>query len=54
MAEIVEHESLAHVVPRQGLALVLDKLATLFTMLGGLTFCALIVMSIVSIVGRKL
>ena len=54
MAEIVEHESLEHIVPRHGLALVLDKLAMLFTMLGGLTFCALIVMSIVSIVGRKL
>ena len=54
MAEIIERENLAHVVPRRGVALLLDRIATLFTMLGGLTFCALIVMSIISIVGRKL
>ena len=41
-------------VRRHGVGRLLDKVATLFTMLGGLTFCALIAMSIISIVGRKL
>ena len=54
MAEIIEHKGAADVVSRQGVGRLLDRVATLFTMLGGLTFCALIVMSIVSIVGRKL
>lgn len=54
MAEVVERGSSTELVPRHGLGRLLDRLATGFTMLGGLTFCALIVMSIVSIVGRKL
>jgi TRAP-type C4-dicarboxylate transport system permease small subunit len=54
MAEVIERDGMSHVVPRRGVALVLDRIATLFAMLGGLTFFALIVMSIVSIVGRKL
>ena len=54
MAEVIERDDMSQVVPRHGVALLLDRIATLFTMLGGLTFCALIVMSIVSIVGRKL
>ena len=54
MAEVIEREGAAAVVSRQGVGLLLDRVATGFTMLGGLTFCALIVMSIVSIVGRKL
>jgi TRAP-type C4-dicarboxylate transport system permease small subunit len=54
MAEIIEREGATEVVSRHGIGRLLDRLATGFTMLGGLTFCALIVMSIVSIVGRKL
>jgi TRAP-type C4-dicarboxylate transport system permease small subunit len=54
MAEIIEREGATAVVSRQGVGRLLDRLATGFTMLGGMTFCALIVMSIVSIVGRKL
>ena len=54
MAEIVEREGTAEVVSKHGVGRLLDRIATLFTMLGGLTFCALIAMSIVSIVGRKL
>lgn len=54
MAEVIEREGAADVVSKQGVGRLLDRVATLFTMLGGLTFCALIVMSIVSIVGRKL
>jgi TRAP-type C4-dicarboxylate transport system permease small subunit len=54
MAEIIEHERAVDAVPRQGIARLLDRIATGFAMLGGLTFCALIAMSIVSIVGRKL
>jgi TRAP-type mannitol/chloroaromatic compound transport system permease small subunit len=54
MAEIVERAGTAQVVSKRGVGRLLDRVAMLFTMLGGLTFCALIVMSIVSIVGRKL
>ena len=54
MAEIIEREGATDVVSRHGVGRLLDRVATLFTMLGGLTFCALIAMSIVSIVGRKL
>lgn len=54
MAEVIEREGATALVSRQGVGRLLDRVATGFTMLGGLTFCALIVMSIVSIVGRKL
>ena len=54
MAEIIGREGATAVVSRHGIGRLLDRVATGFTMLGGLTFCALIVMSIVSIVGRKL
>jgi len=54
MAEIIERTDSTEVVSRQLVGRLLDRVATGFTMLGGLTFCALIVMSIVSIVGRKL
>ena len=54
MAEIIEREGAVEVVSKYGVGRLLDRVATLFTMLGGLTFCALIAMSIVSIVGRKL
>lgn len=54
MAEVVERGDATELVPRQGIGRLLDGVVTGFTMLGGLTFCALIVMSIVSIVGRKL
>ena len=54
MAEVIEREGAAAQVSRRGVGRLLDRVATGFTMLGGLTFCVLIVMSIVSIVGRKL
>ncbi|MBP8271411.1 MAG: TRAP transporter small permease [Sphaerotilus sp.] len=54
MAEVIERGGATELVPRLGVGRLLDRVATGFTMLGGLTFCALIVMSIVSIVGRKL
>ena len=54
MAEIIERAGTVEVVRRHGVGRLLDRVATLFTMLGGLTFCALIAMSIISIVGRKL
>ncbi len=54
MAELIERGGATERVPRQGVGRLLDRAATAFTMLGGLTFCALILMSIVSIVGRKL
>src|SRR3954469_18984379 len=54
MAEIIERADAAEAVSRRGVGRLLHRLATGFTMLGGLTFCALIAMSIVSIVGRKL
>jgi TRAP-type C4-dicarboxylate transport system permease small subunit len=54
MAEFIEREGVTAVASRHGVGRLLDRVATGFTMLGGLTFCALIVMSIVSIVGRKL
>jgi len=54
MAEIIERDRAIEVVSKRGVGRLLDRTATLFTMLGGLTFCTLIAMSIVSIVGRKL
>ena len=54
MAEVIEREGGTALVPPRGIGRLLDRVATGFTMLGGLTFCVLIVMSIVSIVGRKL
>jgi len=54
MAEYVERTDAASGRPRKRAARVLDQAATGFAMLGGFTFCALIAMSIVSIVGRKL
>jgi TRAP-type mannitol/chloroaromatic compound transport system permease small subunit len=54
MAEVIERNAAVEVVSKLGFGRLLDRAATLFTMLGGLTFCGLIAMSIVSIVGRKL
>ena len=54
MAEYVERTDAAPVFPKRGAVRVLDGTATGFAMFGGFTFCALIAMSIVSIVGRKL
>ena len=54
MAEMIERAGAERMAIRQGIGRLLDRLATQFTMLGGLIFCALIAMSIVSIVGRKL
>lgn len=54
MADTIERMAVPELAPRRGVGRVLDLLATMLTMLGGLTFCALIAMSIVSILGRKL
>lgn len=54
MADVIDRADPALQVSRQGVGRLLDRVATGFTMFGGLTFCALIAMSIVSIVGRKL
>lgn len=54
MAEVIERADAAEMVPIRGVGRLLHQLSTAFALLGGLTFCALIVMSIVSIVGRKL
>lgn len=54
MAEFIEREGAVEGVSSRAIGRLLDRVATAFTMLGGLTFCALIAMSIVSIVGRKL
>jgi TRAP-type mannitol/chloroaromatic compound transport system permease small subunit len=54
MVERIERAGAEDTAIRQGIGRLLDRLATQFTMLGGLIFCALIAMSIVSIVGRKL
>ena len=54
MEAVIEREDSLGVVGQHGLARLINHAATLFAMLGGLTFGALIVMSIVSIVGRKL
>jgi len=54
MAEPVEHAYASHVVPKRGVAQALDVAAKVMAMSGGAIFCALIAMSIVSIVGRKL
>jgi TRAP-type C4-dicarboxylate transport system permease small subunit len=54
MAEVIERVGATQGLLRQRVGRLLDRVATGFTMLGGLIFCALIVMSIVSIVGRKL
>ena len=54
MAQVIEQGDTDELVPPQGVGHLLNRVATGFTMLGGLTFCALIVMSIISIVGRKL
>ena len=54
MAELNEHATTSHVVPQRGVAQVLDVSAKFLAMSGGAIFCALIAMSIVSIVGRKL
>jgi TRAP-type C4-dicarboxylate transport system permease small subunit len=54
MAEVIQRAGASELLSRQVIGRQLDRVATGFTMLGGLTFCALIAMSIVSIVGRKL
>lgn len=54
MTEYVELADTASAPPRSGVGRLLGRVATALTMLGGGAFCALIVMSIVSIVGRKL
>lgn len=54
MAEYVERDVAANAPPKTLVVRLLDHAATGFAMLGGLTFCLLIGLSIVSIVGRKL
>jgi len=54
MAEYVERADAASALPYKGVVRLLDRMATGFAMAGGFTFCALIAMSLVSIVGRKL
>jgi TRAP-type C4-dicarboxylate transport system permease small subunit len=54
MAEFIEREGAGQAVAWTAVRRLLDHVATVFAMLGGLTFCALVAMSIVSIVGRKL
>lgn len=54
MAELVPDGVGAVVPQRSGLAALLDRLVTGWALLGGLVFVALVGMSIVSIVGRKL
>lgn len=54
MAEYVEGANARSAAPASGVARVLTRAATGLAMSGGFIFCALIAMSIVSIVGRKL
>ena len=54
MAEYVERADSGSASPPTGVAGVLSSAATWLAMSGGFVFCALIAMSIVSIVGRKL
>ena len=54
MAEVIERTDAAVAVGRRGVGHLLDRVATAFSMLGALTFFALIAMSLVSIIGRKL
>jgi TRAP-type C4-dicarboxylate transport system permease small subunit len=54
MAELVPDGVGTVAAPRSGLAALLGRLVTGWALLGGLVFVALVVMSIISIVGRKL
>lgn len=54
MAEYIESTDPKSVLAASGVAGVLNRIATGLAMSGGFIFCALIAMSIVSIVGRKL
>lgn len=54
MAEYVEGADASPAPPPTGVARVLHRAASWLAMAGGFVFCALIVMSIFSIVGRKL
>lgn len=55
MAELVpENTNTTPHPPRTGIAGLLDTIVTWWGLAGGLVFCAIVVMSIVSIVGRKM
>ena len=54
MAELVPDEIGAPAPKRTGLAGLLDTVITWWAMAGGLVFVAIVIMSIISIVGRKL
>jgi TRAP-type C4-dicarboxylate transport system permease small subunit len=54
MTDIVERDRAPQALAWSGLGRLLDHAATVFAIGGGLVFCALVAMSIVSIVGRKL
>lgn len=54
MAEFVDRNTAAPVAQRRGAVKMLERAATGFAVAGGFIFCALIAMSLVSIIGRKL
>jgi len=56
MAELIPEEALnaSRRPARNGIAGLLDSVVTWWSLAGGLLFCAIVVMSIISIVGRKL
>ncbi|TXT40659.1 MAG: dctQ [Comamonadaceae bacterium] len=54
MAELLPDDDLVVKPERQGLARLLDSVVTWWALSGGFVFVALVIMSIVSIVGRKL
>jgi len=54
MAELVPDDDSVMAPPRTGAAGLLDRAVTWWGLAGGFVFCAIVIMSIVSIVGRKL
>src|SRR5574343_590023 len=54
MAELVPDDAQIETPPQGGLLGLLNHVVTWWAMAGGAVFCALVAMSIVSIVGRKL
>jgi TRAP-type C4-dicarboxylate transport system permease small subunit len=54
MAELVPDDASASPLPSGGVLGLLNQVTTWWSLAGGVTFCAIVAMSIVSIVGRKL
>lgn len=54
MAELLPEDDAAPSAPPTGLAGLLGRVMTWWALAGGFVFCALVIMSIISIVGRKL